>query len=340
MKKIFYYVIPLLLFFSACQKEEKKDFIGPEYKAASSGFNLVSNFSLNLSNVNFATGDQQFFKAQFNESVTWTIELKGLTSQAVKTITGLSDRVDESNSLWLGTHDDLMFFQSGEEVEATLSILGFNDSYKLNFKITSARVYPGGKEMGSGFEGWVKNSSEWWYSPYFDKSDSIFGGLVTAPKLEGKYAFKLEGKDVSNDYYIGAVRRKLPTNFLTSAHSDFYVNVYVYGDGNSNSELKIGLKHDTYTQNANGTPDGYDDKTDDSYEHAIPLNFKGWKLISVKYSSFARSTNPSFGGNGPNIKDPGKIIHVDFTLLTKAVGSHAVVVLDYPTITFDKPFIP
>jgi len=90
MKKHFYYVIPLLVFFSACQKE-KKDLIGPEYKVAGAGFNLVSNFSLNLSNVNFATGGKQFFNAQFSERVTWTITLKGLTSQAVKTISGLSD---------------------------------------------------------------------------------------------------------------------------------------------------------------------------------------------------------------------------------------------------------
>ncbi|MCR6638286.1 MAG: hypothetical protein NVV82_04650 [Sporocytophaga sp.] len=339
MKKIFYYVIPLLLFFSACQKEEKKEFIGPEYKVASSGFNVVSNFSFNLSNVNFATGDQQFFKAQFNESASWTIEVKGLTSQAVKTITGLSDRVDESNSSWLGTHDDFIFFQSGEEVEATLSILGVKDPQKVNFKITNARIYPGAKEMGNGFEGWVKNSPEWWYSPYFDKSDSIFGGLVTAPKLEEKYAFKLSGIDNNNNFYIGAVRRTLPRNFLTSANKDFYVNVYAYGNGSNTSTLKISLKHDSDSKFSYGTSQGYDDKKDDAYEYSIPLNFNGWKLISVHYSAFTRTPDKDFGGSGPNIKDPGKLVFVDFALLTKTVGEKAEVVLDYPTITFEKAFM-
>jgi hypothetical protein len=337
MKKIFYYVIPLLLFFSACQKEEKKEFIGPEYKVASSGFNVVSNFSFNLSNVNFATGDQQFFKAQFNESVSWTIEVKGLTSQAVKTITGLSDRVDESNSLWLGTHDDLMFFQSGEEVEATLSILGVQDPQKVNFKITNARIYPGGKEMGSGFEGFEYNHVDWYYSPYPTRT---VGEKVTTPVIEGKYAFKLSGIDNNNDFYIGAVRRTLPRNFLTSATKDFYVNVFVYGNGGNTSRLKVSLKHDSDSKFSYGVPQNYEDTKDDAYEYEVPINFTGWKLINIKYSLFTRTPDKDFGGSGPNIKDPGKLVFVDFALLTKTVGEKAEVVLDYPTITFDKPFMP
>ncbi|GAL84306.1 hypothetical protein CHU_1278 [Sporocytophaga myxococcoides] len=337
MKKIFYYVIPLLLFFSACQKEEKKDFIGPEYKAASSGFNLVSNFSLNLSNVNFATGDQQFFKAQFNEKVTWTIELKGLTSQAVKTITGLSDKVDESNSLWLGTHDDLLFFKSGEEVEAILSILGFNDTYKLNFKITKARIYPGATEMGSGFEGFKYDNRDWFYSPYPKRT---VGEKVSTPVIEGNYAFKLSGIDDNYDYYIGSVRRTLPDNFLTSATKDFYVNVFVYGNGSNTSKLKVSLMHDSDSKLPYGIPENYLGTKDDAYEYEVSLNFTGWKLISIKYSLFTRTPDKDFGGSGPNIKDPGKLVFVDFALLTKTVGEKAEVVLDYPTITFDKPFKP
>ncbi|MBO9702386.1 MAG: hypothetical protein J7604_19405 [Sporocytophaga sp.] len=335
MKKIFYYVIPLLVFFSACQNE-KKDLIGPEYQVAPVGFNLTSNFSSNLSNVNFATGDKQFFNAQFSERATWTITLKGQTSQAIKTITGLSDRIDENNSLWLGTHDELMFFRSGEDVEATLSILGFKDSYKLNFKITNARVYPGAKEMGSGFEGFEYNQLDWYYSPYPNKT---VGGKVSSPVIEGNYAFKLSGVDDNNDYFIGSVRRTIPKNFLTSATKDFYVNVFVYGTGSNTSKLKVSLKHDSDSKFPYGVPQGYVDTEDDAYEYEVPLNFKGWQLVSIKYSSFTRTLDRDFGGSGPNTKDPSKLVFVDFALLTKTIGEKAEVVLDYPTITFDKAFM-
>ncbi len=324
-----------MVFFSACQKE-KKDFIGPEYKVAGANFDLVSNFSPKLSSVNFETGDQQSFNAQFSERVTWTITLKGQTSQAVKTITGLSDRVDESNSLWLGTHDDLMFFLSGEEVEATLSILGVKDPQKLNFKIASARVYPGAKEMGSGFEGFQYNHLDWYYSPY----PKTTGEKVSTPVIEGNYAFKLSGVDDNNDYFIGSVRRNLPRNFLTSATKDFYVNVFVYGIGSNTSTLKISLKHDSDSRLPYGLPQGYADTQDDAYEYSIPLNFKGWQPFSIKYSSFTRTPDREFGGSGPNTKDPSKLVFVDFTLLTKTVGEKAEVVLDYPTITFERPFMP
>jgi len=158
--------------------------------------------------------------------------------------------------------------------------------------------------------------------------------------LEGKYAFKLSGADLNNDYFIGSVRKTIDKNFLTSATKDFYVNVFVYGNGSNTAALKVSLKHDTYTENANGSPDGYFDTNDDAYEYPIPLNFKGWQLFSIKYSSFSRTPDRGFGGSGPNIKDPGKLVAVDFILTSKVAGADAEVVLDYPTITFDKAFMP
>jgi len=339
MKKIFYYFIPLLVFFSACQNE-KKELVGPEYKSADGNFELITGFSAYTDNVKFATGGKQFFNAQFNEIVTWTITIKGKTSKAEKALTGLSDKVNESNSLWLGTHDDLLFFQSGEEAEAILSVLGHKETYKVNFTIQSARVYPGAKELGNGFESFKEKDPLWGYSPYLDDKKVTFGGLVTSPKLEGKYAFKLSGTDLNHDFFIGSVRKTIPSDFVPPSVKDFYVNVYVYGNGSTTSELKLSLKHDTYTKYPNGKPDGYEDTEDDAFEYSVPLNFKGWKLVSVKYSAFTRTIDKDYGGSGPNIKDPTKLAAIDFTLISKAVGGDAEVVLDYPTITFDKPFMP
>lgn len=80
---------------------------------------------------------------------------------------------------------------------------------------------------------------------------------------------------------------------------------------------------------------GYAKNTDDGIQLKITVAHQGWKLISRRYSDIPFKTFNATTGN--NLREPHKIILLDFGLQTKSKGKHAKVIIDYPCITVGGP---
>jgi hypothetical protein len=102
--------------------------MGPANISADSKFAVTAPFSAFVSSMDFSQNIiTENFTATFNEKVTWQIVITGERSTAVKTITGTSAVIDGTNSTWTGNHDGLYYFETGETVQAVLTVSGIKD---------------------------------------------------------------------------------------------------------------------------------------------------------------------------------------------------------------------
>ena len=125
---------------------------------------------------------------------------------------------------------------------------------------------------------------------------------------------------------------------------NLYFNVFVYGNGDG-SKINYTIKEDD-RKNDDGTSDGYQPNGgDESYEKAIVVDFKGWKLFSFKYSDFTKATfrddtdgidKTTKNGNGKqNIPN---IITVQFGLVSGTLAGKAQMIIDVPSVSVMQPF--
>ncbi|MBC7389350.1 MAG: hypothetical protein H7329_09080 [Opitutaceae bacterium] len=203
--------------------------------------------------------------------------------------------------------------------------------------------------------------------------NSRYQGGLTNSKF-----FYLKGQDVSTriqtesgpDYYIGRLQSvnlkdstkagnrltfgntpdicgkpsqygKNVTQLMEHAGSpdNLYFNVFVYGN-NDGSKINYIIQEDDNN-------DGFFEPLfgDESYEKAILVDFKGWKLFSLKYSDFTKATfrDPVDGidrtnGNGNGRQNIPNIIHVQFELVSHILGGQGQMIIDHPTVSWGGKF--
>jgi hypothetical protein len=91
-----------------------------------------------------------------------------------------------------------------------------------------------------------------------------------------------------------------------------YFNALVYGFGDGNSRLQVGLKED---DNLDGT---YDRFTEGAYNAEVPIDWVGWKVVSIRADAFLRSTIGGYGNNdATGRQDLDRLLQVEFLLLAK-----------------------
>ncbi len=115
-----------------------------------------------------------------------------------------------------------------------------------------------------------------------------------------------------------------------------YWNALVYGFGDGISRLQIGLQED---DNQDGV---YDRFTEGAYNAEVPVDWTGWRVVSVPLSQFARSTIGGYGNNdATGVQDLDRIIQVELLLLaqpqTDGFCGHG---LDFVNFTLYAPWQP
>ena len=353
----------ILLFMSVKCNKHKESFIGPEYRLAASDFQILTAFTATHTPANFSnpTKDTVRFNATFSDRVTWFLALKGLTSGAKKNFTGLSKDLQSVKDLyWTGKSDDAIMFNSGEDVEATLSFMGSISTYKTTIHITTKRTYSHVIKLVNDFESATVGSfpsggPPYWYT-FFDGSDKVFDGvsndksiLSADPRVpSGNKFYLLEGADGNKNYYIEGVgfdkQRQVPVSYPNP--DSIYFNVYVYGFGIANTKFQIGFDEDDNNTNIWGdgpikTSGEVTSDTEDEYDYGVIVDWTGWRLISFKYSdaNSVPGLSPN-GSQGNHIKEPLKVQKMGFVLLTTTTGGAAKVAFDYPVFTYGAPFDP
>lgn len=194
----------------------------------------------------------------------------------------------------------------------------------------------------------------------------FYKATASGAPINSPYYFKLKGTDsYNNDYYIGRMELFRTSGsyntFLTANNNvkpqDLWFNVFVYGTGDG-AKLNYTIKEDDdsdgqfnkgRTRNCGYTQEDVkrlifvDDSSkvrgtmDDAFEYAIPLDFKGWKLVSVPYSGFGQVAIDGVNSNGKGERNPNKISAIQFSLVAPDKGKSGEAIFDYPVMSIGGP---
>jgi len=142
----------------------------------------------------------------------------------------------------------------------------------------------------------------------------------------------------TNRRAYGGTGINITAKFASYSADQVYFNVFVYGDGGG-SQINYTVKE---LENPNGGD--FDDQNDEAYQYPIKLNFRGWKLFSIPYSKFVytrqkiKSSGKEYDGKYANhIKEPSKVVHVQFGLIAPKKGATGQFIIDNPVISWGGP---
>jgi hypothetical protein len=351
-------IIQVVILFSAfvlllsCKKYDS-EFYGPPMGLAPKDFN-VTNFTISDTFPNFLL-KKIYFKADFNATVRWKLVLKGQSSGAIKVFTDVSKYIDSTNAMWDGSTDTTRLFLRNEKVSVQLSVLGWRDTLKKTLTIAFEKRR--GILLGS-FENITINhpaknfqdqTGYWWFYSFDSPAEFDTVNRVSDPGTpHGKHVLKFSGKDANQNYYIGKVGLSSPGpyfNFGTSDPNQLYFNIYVKGSGTnlsaSGKPKDYKLVIETFEDDAG---DGLQyNSTEDKFYYTISLNYDGWKLHRIKYSSF--SLDPGSTASPYKNHSPDRIGNIGLYIgaNTSAGLSKTDIIetaIDYFTITNNGPMIP
>ncbi len=349
MKKTITYLLVIGLggiIFLSCKKY-KDEFYGPGLGVAPDDFSASAIVASN-NNPNFISQTVNF-QSTFNATVRWKLTLVGQTSGAVKFITGLSNKIDGTNAVWNGSTDTIKLFNKTETVIVTLTALGWKES--LSTSITVGGEKDRGNLLGT-FENitvdhTAKNfqdpSGLYWFYSFEPNEYDLVDRVTDATAPQGIHALKISGHDASASYYIGQVGLSAPAgvfNFGTTTLDDFYFNFYVKGSGSSsNKDYKMVVQ---VFEDDNGGGILYDG-LEDKYTSTISLQYDGWKLHKIKYSSFMLDVAAASSPYKSHSQDKIANIGFFFGANTAAGLSSTEKIefeLDHFSITTNGPMIP
>lgn len=307
--------------------------------------------------LNYAQGDYLFLSNTFSHEVTWFVNLKGRLTGATKSFTGTSNQINSTNFKWSGEADGYTFFVGNDIVDYTLSFLGSSIVYKDSVALSgNTNLYNGIKLLPNGdtlfyykiddFEtaGGIQTS----YSDAADGAQKAVFYVNDEQSVNGFFQYYMKGTDNNSNNYCGGASNEALDGPIPGVGiipeddpSKVFINAYIYGYGRPNSALFFQV-----FENDNATPPAFPfplrDKTkNDMWYTIIEVNWTGWKLVSVPYSSFKPASDPLSGGGGNRIKEPRKISAFGIELESYPTPGNTVELgLDLITITRNAPFQP
>ncbi|HSZ71236.1 MAG TPA: hypothetical protein VK750_01085, partial [Cytophagaceae bacterium] len=133
----------------------------------------------------------------------------------------------------------------------------------------------------------------------------------------------------------------------TNDPSQLYFNAYVYGYGRASNSFFFQVWENDAATISGGigvfpTPIAAPNfATNDMWMSVVEVDWVGWKLVSVPYSSFKPASNPLSGGGGNRIKEPLKISGMAIEVDSYPANQQTVeLAFDMITVTHNAPFQP
>lgn len=302
--------------------------IGNDLPQAFNG-NLIDETSMQIrftrSASVLANRDYIYITNTFSHEVTWFVTFKGQTSGATKTYTGTSQTIDKTSFTWDGRNEG-RFFMDGETVEYTLSFLGSSIKYtglltisgiegvgSLNYGLVK-RTLPNGDILKYSLIDDFDGSGSKIQTSYSDAADGTGKAVFyVADNIQrsGFFSYYMKATDNNGNGYTGGASGEALTelNKLTNVTdpSKIYFNAYIYGFGRANTSVFFqAFENDFADPTINSFPTR-DVTMNDMYYTIIEVNWTGWKLVSVPYTSFKPANNPASGGGGNRIQEPHKL---------------------------------
>lgn len=346
----------------------KEEFLGPQNKPASSGF-TITGFTLTTSGIGNGLFDRSiglYVLAQYNQNVSWKITYTGVSSGAIKTIYGTSSKLDSTNNMWRGeSGNDFLF--SNESVLMELKVVGYDSVYTDNTIFLSKTDLYNNKVRNNirtiivdAMEGDAATDTSKFDNPYSDlepQEKAVFGAITryAEHKIQGSYSYFMKGQDFNYNSYVGGTNtytlQSLAGKINQTNPNDVFVNFYVYGFGTPNTALNVILyEMDTLTKrdntalrwgvNYNGPNNNFtfDTNVNDLWQLLVPVDWKGWKLVSLRYNQFRKHNTKGKAGN--NIMEPHKLsgMAIELSSSPELVTTEVKTAIDFVTITEGGPF--
>ena len=353
--KKYLFIICFLIFgfiLQFCRKDNGIE--GLKLEDPNAPFSIVDSLKPSLNEVDFIKGKISF-TARFSKNVSWVIEITpdNDTLKTSYSISGKGSVINASNSTWDGSTTILPIFTVGK-VNVKLTITNSSVVMTTSFIIKSTKKF-----TGTILNDFNRGLIDPFWMPKFKQKgttmdlfptyqyqrgkDSLHKIMLTSPFNDG---FLVMSGTVIWDYLIAYVvipsQVVFNSNYfpnLVNVGSQVYFNAYVFSDtigGNRNATLQFQFQED---DNGDGK---YTAGVDDNYPYVIPLNWVGWKKISIRYDSIATMYVPApgqsknFGGN--NIPQPAHIVGVEIMLLGNKMKQNTVCGIDELSLTNFKPF--
>jgi hypothetical protein len=339
-----------LTLFSGCKKHSEK-FLGPEYVDVPDDFAVVadplnsgaqlkaytktkltgfpvgttqSRLTGNRMKINIGT-NYHYYVANFSSTARWTITISSWKTHAVKTITGLSDYIDETNSKWDGSSSNEYFFGNpyvDDSAQIKLSFIGTDIVVLDTIRIIGTKIYH--QQTFNGISHYLVDDFDGgntlgvfssFYPDLMDAGGGNTGSNAYYPrKLQGDYSYHMYGKDINSNTYIGSCNTPTLNDFALGTFTvtdprELFINMYVYGYGKQNTTVSV-IAYENDADQALGVynihnPDGSITIINDKLIYYIPVTWTGWKLVSFRYSEFRK---PGTGaGLGNNRLNPEKL---------------------------------
>jgi hypothetical protein len=289
------------------------------------------DFTANGARFGINPPDRIYFTDVFSHEVTWFVEFTGAQSGAKKLFTGTSSYLDTTMVIWDGRANNFeyRFFIRGEVVNYKLSFLGSSINYSGSFSINlpasaastaplikynlATRLLPDGQILTYKRIDDFDATGQLIRTSYSDAADGAGAArffLTDSKQVEGYFSYYMKATDNNGNGYCGGSSGELLTELqnytaLTDPSKIFF-NVYVYGYGRPNSSLFLQAFENDFA-NPPSFPLPRDNSKNDMYYTIIGVDWVGWRLVSIPYSSFKPANNPASGGGGNRIKEPHKL---------------------------------
>jgi hypothetical protein len=344
MKKLLIIFIGVyLILFMGCKKDTAIE--GPELVDLFGEFALLEPIRASVKTVNFANQEQVLFKGKLSIRTQWTVDIIGLNSGAIKTFTGNEKDFNTFPITWNGTITYAPFFRKNEPCVARLRFENYPDTiYSDTITITDIRPTPSVDILIDDFE-----SPQRPYNTFTEGQQTFNGTSVNyqgvSPTEKTRFYVLAGNRGPTASLFLcgmnlsARVSQGLGSNyfsFATENPNNIFFNAYIYGWGDNKAELSIEFQED---DNKDGV---YQPAEEGAYNFRLPINWKGWKLVSFSYGDTRISTSGGFGNvDRTGKKDPDRIIAAQFLLLSQPGTSGITRVgIDYANFTYYKPFQP
>jgi hypothetical protein len=282
---------------------------------------IINPLSVSLIDYDYQLQNLDTIKATFSQAVDWRIIVQGVSSGAERIYYGKSDII---SIIWDGRPGQNKFFLTEEDVTVTLS-LPCNQNYT---KTVHIKNYPNGSDIKgvlvSDFDGGgympnqtvINGYSATGWSSYSTMPNKINKLEVTstpilAPQSSSYLTF--QGTAGPQSWYMGSAEVNGPSVMPGSNADSTYFNAYLSSVSPSTTLLAI-------TFQVSGK----------NYTYSLPLNWQGWKLVSIKLSDFKDS-------KGQAITDASQLTFIDLGLncLTQP-GQNVEMDIDYIYFSYGK----
>ncbi len=334
-----------LIIFSGCKKKETV--LGNQYVAAPSTFSVLGDGNgvqlkaYNVVKINgihlptpmyhadpahpmkvYLTSFYQYYQATFSDKVSWTLTLTSKKAHAVKAFHGLGTFIDSTNTKWDGGSDNDYFFgysSDKDTVEVKLTFVGSDIVVTDLVQLSGQKNYH--QQTINGVYHYLIDDFDGgntlcpfsaFYPDFGDAGGGNTGSNAYYPiKNQGNYSYRMYGKDVNNNTYLGSCNtptlNDIPgSTFTVTDPNDLYINLYIYGFGRANSNVSvIAYENDADPGQPLAAGTAFNQFINDKYIYYIPVTWTGWKLVSFRYNGFLV---PNTGGRlGNNTLNPDRL---------------------------------